>query len=441
MKLMEEYRNKLKTAEQAVSGIQPGDTVDYVGMSGAPVELDRAIAARAGELNNVTVRVGSFPGITELYKKDPEGKSFRFHNLHLVAGDRKLYEKGFCDYIPNIYSERPLLYDRYLDTDYLMVRTAPMDARGYFNYGLCNSDTDGIMKRAKKIVVEVNENMPYCYGGYNESVHISRVHTIVESGNSPAFTISETEPSETDQKIASLLINEIHDGSCIQLGIGSLPNAVGKLLVSSDLKDLGVHTEMMADAYVDLFEAGKITGLMKNTDPGKMVYTFALGTKRLYDFLHHNAACASFPVRYVNSVNAISANDRMISINNALEVDLFGQVSSESHGGKQISGTGGQWDYHYGSFYSKEGKSFICLHSTHRDKDGTLRSRIVPSFSEGTVVTIPRSQVFNIATEYGIVNLKGKSVRERAEALISIAHPDFRDSLVKEGDRIGIWRR
>ncbi len=438
---MEEYRNKLRTAEQVASEIISGDTVDYVGMSGTPVELDRAIASRAGELNNVTVRVGSFPGITELYRQDPRGESFRFHNLHLVAGDRKLYEEGFCDFIPNIYSERPILFDRYLDTDYLMIRTAPMDSRGFFNYGLCNSDTDGIMNRAKKIAVEINENIPYCYGGYNESVHISRVDRIVESGNSPAFTINEADPSDIDQKIAGNLINEIRDGSCIQLGIGALPNAVGKLLVSSDLKDLGVHTEMMADAYVDLYESGKITGRMKKNEPGKMVYTFALGTKRLYEFLHHNAACASFPVRYVNSIKAIAANDRMISINNALEVDLFGQVSSESHAGKQISGTGGQWDYHYGSFYSNGGKSFICLHSAYTDKKGILRSRIVPSFSEGTAVTIPRSQVFNIATEYGIVDLKGKSVRERAEALISIAHPDFRDWLVKEGDRVGIWRK
>jgi acyl-CoA hydrolase len=198
---------------------------------------------------------------------------------------------------------------------------------------------------------------------------------------------------------------------------------------------------MMSDAYVDLYEAGKITGLMKKNEPGKMVYTFALGTKRLYEFLDHNAACASFPVRYVNSVNAVAANDRMVSINNALEVDLFGQVSSESFAGRQISGTGGQWDYHYGSFYSREGKGYICLHSTYRDKDGSTRSRIVPSFGEGTVVTIPRSQAFIIVTEYGMADLKGKSVRERAEALIAIAHPDFRDMLVKEADRIGIWRR
>lgn len=441
MKLMEEYRNKLRTTAQVAAMIRPGDTIDYIGLAGAPIEMDKAIAARASELNNVTVRIGSFPGITEMYKTDPHGKSFNFLNFHLVSGDRKLYDKGFCDYIPNLYSERPFIFDHFCETDYMMMRCAKMDSRGFFNYGVCNSDSDGAIKKAKKIVVEVHEDMPYCYGGYGESIHISRVDAIVESVTDPVFTISGIEPCVEDMKIAELIVGEIRDGSCLQLGIGALPTVVGKLLVTSDLKDLGVHTEMMSDAYVDLYEAGKITGLMKSSEPGKMVYTFALGSKRLYEFLDHNAACASFPVRYVNSRDAIAANDRMVSINNAIEVDLFGQVSSESFAGRQISGTGGQWDFHYGSFYSREGKSFICLHSTYRDKEGKTRSRIVPSFSEGTVITIPRSQTFNIATEYGIVNLKGKSVRQRAEALIGIAHPDFRDMLVKEADRVGIWRR
>jgi acyl-CoA hydrolase len=242
-----------------------------------------------------------------------------------------------------------------------------------------------------------------------------------------------------DEAIASLIVSQIEDGSCLQLGIGGMPNAVGKLIARSDVRDLGVHTEMLADAYLDMYEAGRITNARKALDQGKMTYTFALGSRRLYDFLHDNPACASYPVDYTNRLVHISANDKVVSINNALEVDLYGQVSSESSGFRHITGTGGQFDFAYGAYHSQGGKSFICLSSTVADAKGTVRSRIRPFFSPGTVVTLPRTITHHVVTEYGIACLKGKSTWERAEALIEIAHPDFRDELVREAEKMRVW--
>ena len=227
----------------------------------------------------------------------------------------------------------------------------------------------------------------------------------------------------------------------MQLGIGSMPNTVGTLISQSDLKDLGVHTEMLVDSFVDMYEAGKITGSRKSIDKGKMVYTFAMGTDKLYQFLDHNPVCASYPVHYCNDPYIIAQNDNVVAINNALEVDLYGQVASEASNGRQISGTGGQLDYIYGAYHSKGGKPIIALSSTGNKSDGTSASRITPALSPGTIVTVPRSIAAYIITEYGAFNMKGKSTWERAEGLIKIAHPDFRDELIKAADKAKIWLR
>jgi acyl-CoA hydrolase len=213
------------------------------------------------------------------------------------------------------------------------------------------------------------------------------------------------------------------------------------MIADSDLKDLGVHTEMLVDAYVDMYRAGKITNRNKKDNPGKLVYTFALGSHKLYDFIHKNPACACFPVGYVNNLERIAGNDKAVSINNAVEVDLYGQVCSESSGFRQISGTGGQFDYVYGSYHSKGGKSFICLPSTKKDKKGNITSRIRPFTDHGTIVTVPRTAVHYIVTEYGKASLKGKTTWERAEALVNIAHPDFREELIREAEKMGIWKK
>ncbi|NMC27417.1 MAG: butyryl-CoA:acetate CoA-transferase, partial [Syntrophomonadaceae bacterium] len=209
----------------------------------------------------------------------------------------------------------------------------------------------------------------------------------------------------------------------------------------SDLKDLGVNTEMLVDSFVDMYDAGRITNLRKQLDKGRMVYTSAMGTKKLYDFLDQNPVCASFPVSYTNDPAVIRQQDNMICINNAVEIDLFSQVCSESSGVRHISGTGGQLDYIFGSYGSKGGKGLVCLTSTYKDKEGNLKSRIVPTLTPGAIVTVPRSMNYYVVTEYGIANMKAKSTFERAEALINLAHPDLRDELIAEADKMGIWVR
>ncbi|HEX9157335.1 MAG TPA: acetyl-CoA hydrolase/transferase C-terminal domain-containing protein, partial [Syntrophales bacterium] len=252
--------------------------------------------------------------------------------------------------------------------------------------------------------------------------------------------LPSAQPSEVDRKIAALIMDELEDGCCIQLGIGGMPNAVGSMIARSDLKDLGIHTEMFCDSMVEMAEAGRLTGARKATDRGKIVFTFCLGTRTSYEFLDRNPLCASYPVNYTNDPFVIAQNDRFVAINNCVEIDLFGQVCSESSGTRHISGTGGQVDFTYGAYRSQGGKAFLCLSSTF-DKKGTTVSRIKPLLTEGAIVTDPRALVSYVVTEFGIVNLKGKSTWERTEALISIAHPDFRDELVREAEKMGIWRR
>ncbi|MEN6461912.1 MAG: acetyl-CoA hydrolase/transferase C-terminal domain-containing protein, partial [Syntrophomonas sp.] len=223
--------------------------------------------------------------------------------------------------------------------------------------------------------------------------------------------------------------------------IGGLPNVVGSLIADSDLKDLGVHTEMMVDAYMEMYEAGRITGARKNIDRFKMVYTFAMGSSKLYDFMDNNPMCASYPVDYSNDPRIIAQNDKVISINNAIEVDLFSQVCSESAGIRNISGTGGQLDFVLGAYASREGKALICISSTFNDCQGNLQSRIKPVLTPGAIVTASRAVVHYIVTEYGIAQMKGKSTWQRAEALVDIAHPDFQDELIKAANEMNIWLR
>ena len=272
---------------------------------------------------------------------------------------------------------------------------------------------------------------------------ISKRHDymIVEGSNTPIKEMPAGGATEVDKTVARLIVEEIPNGACLQLGIGGMPNAVGSLIAESDLKDLGVHTEMYVDAFVDISLAGKITGSKKNIDKGRQTYAFGAGTKKLYDYIHNNPECLSAPVDYTNDVRVISSIDNFMSINNAVEIDLFGQVSAESTGFKHISGAGGQLDFVLGAYLSKGGKSFICLSSTVTGKDGQLKSRIVPSFANGTVITDTRANTHYVVTEYGKVNLKGLTTWQRAEALISIAHPDLRDGLIKDAEKAKIWRK
>lgn len=438
----QEYSDKLRSADGAVKIVKSGDWVEYGEFVMQPKECDAALARRKDELYDVKVRAVCCTMIPEVVKTDPSRRHFLFHDWHFSGFSRALHDRNLCNYIPITYHEVQQLVEQFVDIDVAFILAAPMDKHGYFNLGTSNSITPSVIEKAKKIVIEVNTSVPVCSGGNKESVHISQVDYIVESStNPPLMNLPDIPILETDKKIAAIVMNEMQDGACIQLGIGAMPNAIGAMIAQSDLKDLGVHTEMLVDSYVDMYNAGRITGAKKAIDKGKMVYTFAMGTNKLYDFLDNNPACASYPVSYTNDPFVIARNDNVFAINNAIEVDLFGQVASESNGTRQITGTGGQLDFIFGSFRSKGGKGFICLSSTLNKKDRTCVSRIIPTLSPGTIVTVPRSITCYVATEYGIACLKSLSTWQRAEALINIAHPDFRDQLVNEAERMKIWVR
>lgn len=433
------YLEKLRSADEVAGMIKSGDRLFFSEFVLRPESFDAALADRAEELTNVTIESTCIAKVPRFIEADPKREHFIYNDWHFSGVSRALYRQGLCSYVPFTYHQGPRVIRKYKDYEYVVVSARPMDGQGYFNYGVSNSLTSAAITKANKVIVEINESMPHCLGGNQESVHVSRVDYIIEGDNPPMIELPPAQPSEMDTKIARNIMTEIEDGACLQLGIGGLPNVIGTMLAESDLKDLGIHTEMLVDSMVDLYEIGKITGNQKTTDRFKMVYTFAMGTNKLYDFLHHNPACASYPVNYTNDPRIIATNDNVVAINNAIEVDLFSQVCSESVGTTQISGTGGQFDFIFGAFNSRGGKGIIGLSSTYTDKHGTLHSRIVPTFRPGSIVTVPRSCVQYIATEHGIVQLKGKSTWERAEALIGIADPMFRDALMKEAREMKIW--
>ena len=343
--------------------------------------------------------------------------------------------------MPMRYSELPRYYkETKAKPNVAMLQVAPMDKHGYFNFGPSASHLAACVEVADIVIVEVNENMPRCLGGFGTDVHISQVDMVVQGDNQPLVEVASAEASEVDKAVAKLIVDEISDGACIQLGIGGMPNTVGTFIAQSDLKDLGVHTEVYVDAFVEMSEAGKISGRKKSINKGRQTYSFAMGSKKLYDFLHNNPECMSAPVDYTNDIRTIAALDNFISINNAVDVDLFGQVNSESSGTRHISGAGGQLDFVLGAYLAKNGKSFICCSSTMKAKDGTLKSRILPTLHEGSIITATRANVHYLVTEYGKVNLKGLSTWEKCEAIISLAHPDFRESLIAKAEEMKIWR-
>ena len=437
------YQNKLTTAASAANVIQSGDWVDYGWCVNTPVAVDKEVAKRLPSLENVNFRGGILMWVPEIFQIEDPAAHMTWNSWHMGGIERKAVAQGFSFYSPIRYSELPRYYrDLSCPSRVAIFQVSPMDEHGYFSFGPSASHLAACCERAEVIIVEVNENMPRCLGGFENGIHISKVDMVVEGDNPPIGEMGGgAAATDVDQAVAKLIVEEIPDGACLQLGIGGMPNAVGTMIAESDLKDLGVHTEMYVDAFVDIAKAGKITGAKKNIDRYRQTYAFGAGTKKMYDYLNDNPECMSAPVDYTNDIRSISALDNFISINNTVDIDLYGQVNAESAGIRNISGAGGQLDFVLGAYLSKGGKSFICCSSTFTNKQGEKVSRIRPTLANGSIVTDTRANIHYFVTEYGKVNLKGLSTWQKAEAIISVAHPDVRDELIKEAESMHIWRR
>lgn len=437
MNYYEQYKQKLKTPEEAIKVIKDGDWIDYSVGLGYPPLLDQALAAHKEDYKDVKIRGYLMLQPVEAVEADPEREHFIYNSWYMSGIERKLSDRGLANFMPMVFRNLPSYYRRYLKVNVAMMSVTPMDDKGYFNFSLSNPNARAVMDVADYIILEVNENLPYVYGEDNQ-VHISEIDAIVEGEHGPLPNLPTPAATEIDEKIGDIILNEMVDGSCIQLGIGGLANCVGQKIAQSDLKDIGVHTELLADAYLDLHNAGKITNKAKNIDTGKTVYGIVLGSQGLYDWCADNETHSTRDIAYCNSPEIISKIDNFVSINNCVNVDLKGQINAESAGTRHISGTGGQLDFLTGAYMSEGGKAFICMTSSYTDKEGNLKSRFVPHFN-GDAITDPRSQAFYLVTEYGMANLAGRTDWERAEAMINIAHPDHRDDLIKEAEKLGVW--
>ncbi|QOY90239.1 acetyl-CoA hydrolase/transferase family protein [Paludibaculum fermentans] len=419
------------SSEEAAALVRSGMWLDYgVGIC-QPDVFDHALAARRHDLENVKIRSCLTMRPRAVLETDPEGRHFHSFSWHFSAYDRHQHDRGRCHYTPQHVGEAPDYYRRFLaPIDIVILKTCPIDQDGYFNFSASNMWHRAAIESARLVIVEVSPTLPYACGHQN-GVHVSEVDYIVEGDLQPTPELVNPQPSEIDRAVAHRIAAEIEDGSCLQIGIGGMPNAVCSLLQESGVRDLGVHTEMLTDGIVDLYRAGLITGARKTLDPGKIVYSFALGSAALYKAIDHNPDLVCHPVDYTNPPRQIMRNSRAVAINNTTQIDLQGQAASESDGHRHISGTGGQLQFVHGAYASPEGKSFICLASTY-EQHGQHRSRIVLDLTPGNIVTTPRTDMMYVATEFGLVNLKGKSVAERAKALIGLAHPDFREDLERQ---------
>ena len=418
-------------AAEAAALVKSGDWLDYGGCLGQPDVFDQALAARVSELCDVGIRSSLAPKPRAVLEADPKGEHFHWFSWHFSGYERKKSDEGICHHIPPNLGEIADYYRRFIEPiDIVILKVRPADANGFFSFGPTNGWTRTLVERARTLIVETSTAVPFVHGEGN-GVHISEVDYIIEGDNAPLTELPPLPITEADRAVARLVAAEVEDGSCLQIGIGGMPNAVCSLLKDAGARDLGVHTEMLTDGLVELYKAGVVTGARKQLDPGKVVFTFGLGSKVMYDAIDGNPDMACCNVEYTNLPHIIMQNDKVFSINNTTQMDLQGQAASESDGHRHISGTGGQLQFARGAYASKDGKSFMCLSSVYERK-GVRKSRIVLELTEGNIVTTSRNDIMYVATEHGMVNLKGKSVAARAKAMISLAHPDFREELERQ---------
>ncbi len=419
------------SAAEAAGLVQCGMWLDYGVTVCQPDVFDAALAARVDDLTDVKIRNCLSLKPRAVVEADPSGEHFQLFSWHFGGYDRGKHDAGLCHYIPLNLGEAPDYYRRNIDPpDVVVLKTCPMDHDGVFNLSAANVWHRAVIERARTVIVETTRGLPYVFG-HDNGVHLSEVDFIIEGDNAPLPELPHPPTTEADHTVARLIAAEVEDGACLQIGIGGMPNAVCSLLQESGVRDLGVHTEMLTDGIVELYKSGQVTGAHKALDPGKVVFTFALGLRTLYEAIDRNPDMLCCPVEYTNMPHMIMRNDNVVSINSTTQIDLQGQASSESDGHRHISGTGGQLQFVRGAYASNGGKSFICMPSTY-EKKGVRKSRIVLDLTAGNIVTTPRSDVMYVVTEYGIANLKGRSVPERARAIIGLAHPDFREDLERQ---------
>ncbi len=427
MSWFDDYKEKKCSIDEAVSVVKDNDRIYVSGNAATPFGLMDALEKRKDELHNVELAHVLLFGDEPLSKPGMEGH-FRHNSLFVGPADRAAVNAGKADYIPVFLYEIPsFFYTGLLPVDVAFMHLSPPDEHGFMSYGVECLASKAAAESAKIVVAQVNEKMPRALG--DSFIHATRVSKIVEISKD----LPELQPipfTDVEKKIGANVASLVEDGSTVQLGIGGIPNAALKAMF--DRRDLGVHTEMVSDSIIEAIEAGVVTGSKKTLHTGKIIATFYLGTKKIYEFIDNNPVFETHPCDYTNHPYIIGQNEKMVAINSAIEVDLTGQVCSDSIGTRIYSGFGGQLDFIRGAAQSKGGKPIIALPSTA--KGGKL-SKIVPTLQVGAGVVTTRADVHYVVTEYGIAYLHGKNLRQRAEALISIAHPDFRNALEEEAKK------
>ena len=426
------YKEKRRTPEEAVQLVQSGDWVDYSQTCSFPAALDAALAARRDELQDVKIRGGLvYRPIIHTIDCDPDRKHFQYYSWHLGGYERKMFTAGRLQFVPMLLRLLPEMYRDYLRVDVAVVPVSKPDEQGYCGLGLANFCWKTIMEKARTVIFEVNENMP-CLQGVDGShrVSLDEADIIMEGQHGPLCTSSYRTPSEADLQIARNVVAEIPNGATLSLGVGTIPFTIAQMLAQSDREDLGCHTGTISDAFLALYKAGKLTNAKKEVKTGLNTWNLASGSQELYDWLQENPQLF-YPAEldYVHNPRVIEKISNYISINGGVQLDLMGQENAESVGTRQLSGVGGQLDFLEGAFLSRGGAGYICIESSRVDKKGVRHSNIVPAIAAGSAISGPRALIQNVATEYGVAHLTGLSLKERAQAMIAVAHPDFRAEL------------
>jgi len=429
MNWQELYKQKLVSVEEAASVIKSNDRVWYPASGSAPVDFINALSKRYQELENVTMLTGLILYPFEYLKPGYKGH-LNHHTLFMGPVERKMFDFGNVEVTSYQFASTDWLTENRIKANVFVADVSPPDENGNMSYGVLGTfNGHTVAKFASTVIVQVNSKQPYVYGGPEAFINVKDVTYICEKDHDLAV-LPQTPVTDIEKTIASHIIPYIEDGSTIQIGIGGLGNAIGFFLENH--KDLGIHTEMFVDSMVALAEKGVVNGSKKTLHPGEISCSFGIGSQKMYDFMHKNKMLKTYPISYIADETVIGKNDKFVSINNALMSDLTGQICSESLGFDQFSGTGGQLNFVRGASRSLGGKSFLAFRSVAEKKDGTLVSRITTALPPGSVITTPRTDVHYIVTEFGVAELKGKSIPARVKEMIRIAHPDFRDQLMKE---------